>query len=108
MQPVVIIPTFIAGRRHRPGSNAIATYDHVTPLGDPGELGRCLASLEKVRGLGLVVVLVAAESMVQSPSSPASRTRCPMIDWAMVERQMFPWQTNRTETGARLAKACSF
>ncbi|MCI8468146.1 MAG: glycosyltransferase [Eggerthellaceae bacterium] len=69
MQPVVIIPTFIAGRRHRSGSNAIATYDHVTPLNDPGELGRCLASLEKVRGLGLVVVLVAAEAPFEAQAA---------------------------------------
>ena len=69
MQPVVIIPTFIAGRRHRAGSNTIATYDHVTPLNDPGELGRCLASLEKVRGLGLIVVLVAAESPFEAQAA---------------------------------------
>lgn len=64
MNPVVIIPTFHTGRRHRPGSNAVATYDHATPLNEPGDLGRCLESLEKVQDLGLVVVLVSAEAAI--------------------------------------------
>lgn len=64
MNPVVIIPTFHTGRRHRPGSNAVATYDHATPLNEPGELDRCLTSLEKVDDLGLVVVLVSAEAAI--------------------------------------------
>lgn len=64
MNPAVIIPTFHTGRRHRPGSNAVATYDHATPLNEPGELDRCLTSLEKVDDLGLVVVLVSAEAAI--------------------------------------------
>lgn len=64
MNPVVIIPTFHTGRRHRPGSNAVTTYDHATPLNEPGELDRCLTSLEKVDDLGLVVVLVSAEAAI--------------------------------------------
>ncbi len=60
----MIIPTFHTGRRHRPGSNAVATYDHATPLNEPGELDRCLTSLEKVDDLGLVVVLVSAEAAI--------------------------------------------
>lgn len=64
MNPVVIIPTFHTGRRHRSGSNAVAVYDHATPLNEPGELGRCLESLEKVDDLGLVVVLVSAEAAI--------------------------------------------
>ncbi|MCI8367902.1 MAG: hypothetical protein HFJ66_09985 [Eggerthellaceae bacterium] len=64
MNPVLIIPTFHTGRRHRAGSNAVATYDHATPLNEPGELDRCLASLEKVEDLGLVIVLVSAEAAI--------------------------------------------
>ena len=51
MNPVVIIPTFIYPRRHRGGTDVVATYDHPTAPNQPGELGRCLASLEKVEGL---------------------------------------------------------
>lgn len=65
MNPVVIIPTFHVMRRHRSGGNAISTYDHPTPIGEPGELGRCLESLEKVQGLGLIIVLVVAEPGIE-------------------------------------------
>ena len=39
-------------------------------------------------------LLVAAESMANSPSRPARRTSSVNTDSAIVERQMFPWQTN--------------
>ena len=66
MNPVVIIPTYNCARRHRAGSSAIATYDHATPLNEPGELDRCLTSLERVEGIGLIVILVAAEKSIES------------------------------------------
>mgnify|MGYP002511818624 CR=1 FL=1 len=69
MNPVVIIPTFIYPRRHRGGSDVVSFYDHTTAPNQAGELGRCLASLEKVRGLGLVVVLVAAESPFEAQAA---------------------------------------
>ena len=39
----------------------VTTYDHPTAPNQDGELGRCLKSLEKVEGLGLVVILVSAD-----------------------------------------------
>lgn len=74
MNPVVIIPTFHTGRRHRPGSNAVAVYDHATPLNEPGELDRCLTSLENVQDLGLVVVLVSAEAAISRQAEEKVRT----------------------------------
>ena len=67
MQPVVIIPTYIsANRRRRPERGILSNYDHTTALSQKGELGRCLESLEKVRGLGLVVVLTVAEPGIET------------------------------------------
>ncbi len=67
MNPVVIIPTFIsATRRPRDGEDVVARYDHTTAISSQGELGRCLTSLEKVEGLGLVVVLVAADKGLEN------------------------------------------
>lgn len=39
----------------------VSTYDHSTAPNQEGELGRCLESLAKVEGLGLVVILVSAD-----------------------------------------------
>ena len=61
MNPVVVIPTFIYPRRHRGGADVVSTYDHPTAPNQEGELGRCLESLAKVEGLGLVVILVSAD-----------------------------------------------
>lgn len=61
MNPMVIIPTFISSRARRARDKSVAAYDHVTNINQPGELGRCLTSLQKVQGLGLVVILVSAD-----------------------------------------------
>ena len=61
MNPVVVIPTFIYPRRHRGGADVVSTYDHSTAPNQEGEIGRCLESLAKVEGLGLVVILVSAD-----------------------------------------------
>ncbi len=62
MNPVVVIPTYfsVSCLKHEQDS-ILANYDHTTAISQPGELDRCLDSLEIVQGLGLVVVLVAAE-----------------------------------------------
>lgn len=39
----------------------IDTYDHMTPLDRPGELGRCLSSLKGLETLAPVVILVVSE-----------------------------------------------
>lgn len=61
MNPVVIIPTFICAGETQGAGSVTTTYDHMTPLADPGELSRCLASLRTVDGLGQIIVLVVSE-----------------------------------------------
>ena len=60
MNPAVIIPSFYtAPTRKRAVPSDL--YDHPTPLNMNSTLPRCLDSLSKVRGLGQVIVVVAAE-----------------------------------------------
>ena len=66
MNPVVLIPTYISARRRTDAGPVTATYDHTTTLSTQGELPRCLDSLRKVRGLGQIVILVAAESAIEN------------------------------------------
>lgn len=69
MNPVVIIPTFIYPRRHRGGADVVTAYDHTTAPNQPGELGRCLDSLRKVEGLGLVIILVSADVSLEAQAA---------------------------------------
>ena len=74
MNPVVIIPTFVsATRRRRESQSVISNYDHTTAITQKGELGRCLASLEDVQGLGLVVILVAADAGLENQAAEKVR-----------------------------------
>ena len=62
MNPVIIIPVFISAARTRTeGDDILTTYDHMTPMTQPGELPRCLDSLRAIRGVGPVIVLVAGD-----------------------------------------------
>lgn len=66
MDPVVVIPTFFSGkRRARRNSGVTSTYDHATDIDAQGELDRCLTSLEGVRDIGLIMVMVTAEGGVE-------------------------------------------
>ncbi|MEG0147517.1 MAG: hypothetical protein RR666_03550, partial [Raoultibacter sp.] len=69
MNPVVIIPAFMSGRVRKEGGNVLTTYDHPTPMSQSGELPRCLHSLQKVAGLGLVVILVASEPAIENQAA---------------------------------------
>ncbi len=60
VRPTVIIPTFWTRRRSRGIDRKAAHFDHPTLVGQPGPLSECVRSLEKLSGLGKVVVLVAA------------------------------------------------
>ena len=74
MNPVVIIPTFISASRSRRDGRSVTTgYDHMTSIAQQGELGRCLSSLEKVEGLGLVIVLVAADPGIENQAAEKVR-----------------------------------
>lgn len=69
MNPVIVIPTYISARRRKEGGNILTTYDHTTPLTQPGELGKCLNSLQKVRGVGQIVVLVVSEPSIENQAA---------------------------------------
>lgn len=69
MNPVVIIPTFVSARPRREGGNVLTTYDHPTPLNQPGDLPRCLDSLTRVRGIGQIVVLVVSEPSIEQQAA---------------------------------------
>ena len=60
LNPAIVIPTYWCGRRGSGGSAGSPVYDYVTPVDQPGNLSRCLDSLQRVEGLGRVIVLVAA------------------------------------------------
>lgn len=61
MAPCVIIPTFWTRRRARVPDELVGIYDHPTPIDQNGTLPDCLRSLEALRGLGRVVLIVAAD-----------------------------------------------
>lgn len=66
MNPVIIIPTFIsAARRRSEVKSIVSNYDHTTDINDPGELERCLASLQKVEDLGTIIILLVADRSVE-------------------------------------------
>ena len=69
MNPVIVIPTFVSSRRRKEPTSVTATYDHATPLKNPGELPRLLTSLQKVRGIGQIIVLVAADQSAEAQAA---------------------------------------
>lgn len=68
MNPAVIIPAFYTSPMKRRGTPS-SLYDHPTPLNSKGTLERCLASLQKVKGLGQVIILVAVEGGVEKEAT---------------------------------------
>jgi len=60
MTTCVVIPTFWTRRGGRSSDRLVNVYDHPTPIDGESPLPDCLRSLEGVRGLGKIVVLVAA------------------------------------------------
>lgn len=64
MNPVIIIPTFVTSHNDPHSGGVTAVFDHATNLGQQGELPRCLASLEKVNGIGQIIVLVVCDPSI--------------------------------------------
>ena len=61
MNPVIVIPSYWASADEPGELGELGTYDHATPYDKPlPELETCLDSLEQVRGVVRVVVLVVA------------------------------------------------
>lgn len=73
MNPLVVIPTYISARTVAKSKENGVVYDHTTPLSREGELPRCLKSLSRVRGIGAVAVLVAAEKGIEDQSADKIR-----------------------------------
>ncbi|MFA5843893.1 MAG: hypothetical protein WC971_03585 [Coriobacteriia bacterium] len=85
--PCVIIPTFWTKVRGRPAPNAI-TYDHPTPVDGKSTLSDCLRSLDGVRGLDKVVVIVAAtEASVEHEAE--DRVRDILADFPGIDSLLF-------------------
>lgn len=68
MNPVIVIPTYWTEKEGPQEPGSAGTYDHATPIAKPvPELETCLSSLEKVRGvLRVVVLLVVPPSCEES------------------------------------------
>lgn len=89
MNPLIVIPTFVSSaRQRRSGGNGILdVYDHTTPLSEPGELPRLLASLQKVRGLGQIVVLVVSDKSIADKAAEKVQSiasRYPVLNVAVI------------------------
>lgn len=61
VNPVIVIPTYWTETDGSTGKAIVGSYDHATPIAKPvPELEMCLSSLDKVRGVLRVVVLLVA------------------------------------------------
>ena len=61
MNPVIVIPSYWAENDEPAEIGEVGTYDHATPITKPvPELETCLSSLDQVRGVLRVVVLLVA------------------------------------------------
>lgn len=76
MNPLVIIPTYVSARSKTQPAAPIATYDHMTPLAAKGELPRCLSSLERVKGIGAIAVMVVSEPSCAVQATQKIRAVC--------------------------------
>ena len=62
MNPVIVIPSYWTDADWLPAMGEIGSYDHATHVTKPmPELELCLSSLEQVRGVLRVVVLLVAD-----------------------------------------------
>lgn len=88
MNPLVVIPTYISSRPSaRSEKIGGVLYDHTTPLASEGELPRCLKSLNCVRGVGAVAILVAAEPGIEQAAADKVReiaSRFPLLSIMVV------------------------
>lgn len=90
LNPIVVIPTYWCGRRSAHSVDRGVVYDHMTPIDQPGELGRCLESLQQVHGLGRIALIVAAEPGVENQAAQRVReiaAQFPKLDTVVVGEQ---------------------
>ncbi len=66
MNPAIVIPSYWAADDRIRAVGEVGTYDHATPVTKPTpELETCLESLEQVRGVLRVIVLLVAEPVCE-------------------------------------------
>ena len=65
MNPVLIIPTYVCGNIQQENTGILNTYDHMTALDKPGELMRCLKSIQNLEEKAPIVILVVSEKGVE-------------------------------------------
>ncbi len=64
MNPVIVIPTYVMGRRMVQTDDVIGVYDHMTPINHQGELGRCLSSIrEHVVGVPIALIIASEHGL---------------------------------------------
>ena len=62
MKPAIIIPTYWAQAREKQAKRKVGAYDHTTPLDAQNpDLETCLVSLEQVRGVLRVIILLVVD-----------------------------------------------
>lgn len=87
MNPLIVVPVYISARRRKEGTGVLTTYDHTTPISSAGELPRLLTSLQKVRGLGQIALLVVSEPSIENQAAEkvhATLTRFPTLNAVVV------------------------
>ena len=73
MDPLIVIPLFVAGRTTRRDAGPTEIYDHPTTIAGIGQLGRCLKSLSSVREMGRIAILVVADSTIRTAAEKKVR-----------------------------------
>ena len=100
MNPVIIIPTYCSGNRHRESSDVLTTYDHMTPIANVGELPRCLASLRDNNIKTPIILLVVAQKGYEADASVKIKSLAasyPELDLRVAASEELNLFNNRTE-----------
>jgi len=88
MTTSIVIPTFWTRRGGRSSDHLVNVYDHPTPIDGESPLPACLRSLEGVRDVGKIVVLVAAtDSSIAHEAE--DRVRGMMDDFPRLDTMVF-------------------
>lgn len=88
MNPVVVIPSYWTDAEQSGAIADVGTYDHATPLDkEVPELETCLSSLDKVRGIMRVVILLVAPPRCEKAARRRVVTACshhPHLDTVVI------------------------
>ena len=87
MNPVIVIPTYWSSPDYIQPEELFGTYDHMTPIDEEGELGRCLKSLREVRGVCRIIIPVISEGLPEGQAAQKVQSICaqyPSLDIIVV------------------------